>query len=406
MSRKQPAFVGIDIGAYRCKCVIGIEQTDGASVQIVGLGTAQNAGIRRGTVVDVNEVSEALNKAIEEAERTAGYTIDAATVGINGVHIESQTSRGVIAVTGGNRTIDASDVSRAEEAATVVQVPQNREILHIFPRAYALDGQADIQDPIGMSGVRLEVEALLVTAASPAIKNLQRCLEQAQIRVNQQFVNSVAAAHVVLTKAQRETGAAVLDIGHSTTNLAVYEEGEILHVAVLPLGSMHITNDIAIGLKTDLSTAEQIKNNLGDIINTNQLTITVQANQPQERSYKTQRVVDIVEARVEEIFEHANQQLQYINRRGKLPGGVVLCGGGAMMPNIEDLARNFLELPAQIGAPKDYEGIIDHLGRPDMVTAVGLLELDRLSADTPSLLSGHIKSGRNWWNRWFERLKP
>ena len=408
MQRQQKAYVGLDIGSFKVKCVIGIEDSEKEDhIQIIGSGSAENSGMRRGTVIDIEEVLDSTTKAIDEAERTSGYAIESATVSINGNHLKSQMSKGVIAVTGGNRDIDESDVMRVEEAATVIQIPQNREIVHVFPRSYSLDGQTDIQNPLGMTGVRLEVDAMLVTAASPAIKNLQKITQHAGVRVNDHFGAGLAAAHVVTNKEQKESGVAVIDFGHTTTNVAVYEENEPLFYAVLPLGSAHITHDIAIGLQTDLTAAEQVKLAVGSGSAKKKLPL-IKDSKGNKLEFKVSFVEQIIEARVEEIFEYINKELAGIHRSGKLPGGIMLSGGGSQLEQIAAIAKNTFSLPADIGVPKGYGGITDHIKSPDMAVAVGLMEYDRLSGDSHKQISFKLPIGKSTHKlrTFFERLKP
>lgn len=407
MQRQQKAYVGLDIGSFEVKCVIGVEDSEKDDhVQIIGAGRAHNSGMRKGSVINIEEVLDAVTKAVDEAERTSGYAIDSATVSINGNHLKSQMSKGVIAVTGGNRDIDESDVMRVEEAATVVQIPQNREIVHVFPRSYSLDGQKDIQNPVGMTGVRLEVEAMLVTAASPAVKNLHKVTQHAGVRVNEHFGAGLAAAQVVTNKAQRESGVAVIDFGHTTTNITVIEENEPLFYAVLPLGSAHITHDIAIGLKTDLVAAERIK--LAASNTSKKKTPLIKDSKGNEVDFKMSFVHQIIGARIEEVFEYINKELAGIHRSGKLPGGIVLSGGGAQVVGIVEAAKEVFSLPAEISTFTGYGGISEHIKSPDMAVAVGLMEYDRIAHDTGRQTNFKLPLGvsTHKLRTFFERLKP
>ena len=226
---------------------------------IIGHGQAPNQGMRRGAVVHVDDVADAIVHAVTEAERISGMPIKHATVNVNGSHVSGLNSEGVIAISAANREITPEDRLRVEEAATIVSLPPNREIVQFFAKNYSLDGQRNIKDPVGMHGVRLEVDAHIVTAASPNLRNLDMALEKAEITPTHHTVSGLAAAEAVLTRQQKEAGTALLDIGAGTTNLIVFEDGEVQHVAVLPIGGQHITNDLAIGLKTDLDIAEAVK---------------------------------------------------------------------------------------------------------------------------------------------------
>jgi cell division protein FtsA len=252
MNQNQDHFIGLDIGTSSVRCVVGMFDLNGSNMpQIIGHGQAPNQGMRRGAVVHVDDVAEAVVHAVTEAERISGKSIKHATVNVNGSHVSGLDSEGVIAISAANREITPEDRLRVEEAATIVKLPPNREIVQFFAKNYSLDGQKNIKDPIGMHGVRFEVDAHIVTAASPNLRNLDTALEKAEVMPSHHTVSGLAAAEAVLTRQQREAGTALIDIGAGTTNLIVFEDGEVQHVAVLPIGGQHITNDLAICLKTD-----------------------------------------------------------------------------------------------------------------------------------------------------------
>ena len=406
------AYVGLDIGNSKVACVIGVKEESMPVPSIIGVGITPNPGMRKGQVVDIEDTVHAISVAIDEAERISGYAIDSATVGVGGVNILSLNSKGVIAVGGIDKEITIEDVHRVEEAATVVQLPPNREILQVFPRSYRLDGQDNIKDPVGMSGVRLEVDAHIITGSTPALKNIERCLNQTGILANQFVVNVVAASGVVLDKRQRESGTAVIDIGSSTTGLAVYEEGEILHTAVIPVGSAHITNDLAIGLKTDLDTAEHVKRTktqIGESKKSSATHLVTEKDSSTERSFKQKDIDHIAEARLIELFNLVNAELKKVGRAGKLPGGVVIVGGGANLEGIEIIARSVLALNAKISKPTDFSGIIEAAGSPELCTAVGLMleDMHMTSGSTPKWnLDRSISKGTSFVRSLIERFKP
>jgi cell division protein FtsA len=371
-------YVGLDIGTSRVRCVIGKrEDSDQGAISVIGHGSSQNLGMRKGVVMHVDDTAEAIVQAITEAERISGVRIDRATVNINGAHVSGINSRGVIAISGPNREITVDDRERVEEAAAIVKLPPNREIIQVFAKNYRLDGQDNLKDPVGMHGVRLEVDCHIVTAASPNIRNLDLALEKAQVVPLHHTVSALAAAEAVLDRKQKEAGTVVLDIGAGTTNLAVIEDGEIQHVAVVPLGGTHITNDLAIGLKTDLEVAEAVKlkhARLGDVTD-RQFKITVD-----EKSYEfnTAEVTMIVEARVEELLEYVDKELGRIHRSRKLPGGVVIVGGTAALPGLADFAKEKLQLAARVGKVRGLAGLVDTVDDPAYATAAGLMLLDIL----------------------------
>lgn len=254
-------YVGLDIGTSKVRCVIGSldSNSDDPKISIVGHGSAENTGMRKGVISHHEEVVSAIQGAIIEAERISGIKIENATVNINGINVSGLDSRGVVAISASSKQITPNDKFRAEDAATIVQLPSNREIIQVFPKNYQVDGQESIKDPVGMQGVRLEVEAHIITASTPQLKSLDRALKEVGIFPSHYTVTGLGAAEIVLSRKQKEAGALVLDIGASTTNLAVIEDGEVHHVGVLPMGGINITNDLAIGLKVDLDIAEKIK---------------------------------------------------------------------------------------------------------------------------------------------------
>lgn len=370
-------FIGLDIGTSNVRCVIGMLEENSNKLSIIGCGSAANMGMRKGAIVHVDEVVEAAVQAITEAERVAGVQVHQATVNINGAHVMGMNSRGVIAISSANREITPEDRLRVEEAATIVKLPPNREIIQVFAKNYRLDGQDNLKDPVGMHGVRLEVDTHIVTAATPNLRSLDIVLDKAHVIPGHHTVSSLAAAEAVLSRQQKEAGTVVLDIGAGTTNIAVIEDGEVQHVAVLPVGGTHITNDLAIGLKTDLDVAEAVKLQHATLGKPKKQVahVTVEGV---DYSFDNEEVRMITEARVEELFEYVDKELKKIQRSRKLPGGVVITGGTAQLPGIAECAREKLQLPARLGALQAVTGLVDTVQNPAYHTAVGLMTLDML----------------------------
>lgn len=374
------SYVGLDIGTSAVRCVVGmIDPASPGDLSVIGTGSASNLGMRKGVVVHVDDVVDAIVRAVTEAERISGIRIGGATVNINGSHIMGLNSRGVIAISAANREISHEDRMRVEEAATIVKLPSNRDIVQVFAKNYRLDGQENIKDPVGMHGVRLEVDTHIVTASTPNLRNLDMALEKAQVRIHNHTLSGLAAAESVLNRQQKEAGTVLLDIGAGTTNLVVFEDGEVQHVAVLPIGSMHITNDLAIGLKTDLDVAESVKINharIGsEVIQKPDFKVKVGNH---EYTFSADEVTMIAQARVEELLEYVDKELSRIHRSHKLPGGVVLVGGTAKLPGIAEVARDKLELAARIGKVRNVSGLVDKVSDPSYNTATGLMMLDML----------------------------
>ena len=372
-------FVGLDVGTATVRVVVGMFDPNGTGKpQIIGHGSSPNNGMRKGAVVHVDEVAEAVVHAITEAERISGKQIRSATVNVNGSHVTGFNSKGVIAISAANREITLEDRLRVEEAATVVSMPPNREIVQFFAKNYSLDGQMNIKDPVGMHGIRLEVDAHIVTAATPNLRNLDQALEKAEVNPNNHTVSSLAAAEAVLSRQQKEAGTVVLDIGAGTTNLIVVEDGEVQHVAVLPVGGMHLTNDLAIGLKTDLDVAEQVKLQHASLTGgSTKKTATVKVNDA-SHSFDYGDIEMITEARMEELLEYVDKELTRIRKSRKLPGGAVIVGGTAKLPGLAEFAKEQLQLPARIGKLQNMGGLVDTVEGTDYCTVVGLMLLDML----------------------------
>jgi cell division protein FtsA len=356
------------------------DQNNPEQLSIIGYGSSSNTGMRKGNVVYAEEVAESIIRAVTEAERIAGVQIQSATVNINGSHIESMNSRGVIAISAANREITEEDRWRVEEAATIVQMPPNREIVQVFTKNYRLDGQENLKDPVGMHGVRLEAETHIVTASTPALKNLDAALDKAQVSPNHHTLSSLAAAEAVLTRQQKEAGTILLDIGAGTTNIVVIEDGEIQHVAVLPIGGIHITNDLAIGLKTDLDIAEKVKIEHAQIASEDKIKkekVKIEYNK-KSLTFPFDDIVMITEARVDELLDYVEKELHRIQRARKLPGGVVLTGGTSKLPGIAEFTRDKLQLPSRVGHLRAIGGLTEKASDPGAFTAVGLMVLDML----------------------------
>lgn len=384
-------FIGLDVGTSTVRCIVGNLDiaSDEPKMSVIGYGTSPNLGMRKGLVVHLDDVSTAINQAVSEAERIAGVPIRTATVNVNGSHISGLDSKGVIAISAANREISLEDKMRVEDAATIVQIPANREIIQVFPKNYRVDGHDSIKDPIGMKGVRLEVDTHIVTVATPNIRNLDASLERAHIEPSSHTVSGLAAAEAVLNRQQKEAGTLVLDIGCSTTNIAVIEDGEVQHVAVIPVGGMHITNDLAIGLKTDLEIAEQVKVKYAALAGAGKAGRHSVQYEGRNHVFDGEDIEMITEARVDELFDFVEKELKRIHKSRKLPGGVVIVGGTANIPGIAAFAREKLQLSSRIGSLDGLEGITDDIKKPEFVAAVGLMQLDMLFAEQMDMQPEH-----------------
>lgn len=403
--------VGIDIGTTTVRCVVGhIDASTGAPT-IVGVGSAPNSGMRKGNVVNLAGPAQAIDDALGEAERMSGFQVDVATISINGAHILSTHADGMIAVGAADHEINQDDLMRIEEVATLGKVPANREILDVVPHAYKLDGQDNIKDPIGMTGTRLEVDAHVVSALSPHLVNLQKATETAKVEPKSIIVASVAAARAVLNESQIENGVALIDIGGATTGVAIYEEGDLQYAAVIPVGGVNITNDLAIGLKTDPEIAEKLKIEHANAIARSDASGVSLKHDGDILTFQTDEIDEIVEARLEEMFESINKELKKAGRASKLPSGVVLTGGTANLKGIAEYAKQSLGLAARVGKSSGYGGVADDIEKPQFATVIGLMLMDsdsvsmsdKRSSKKPGKVS--LKSSAGAIGRFMDRFK-
>lgn len=381
-------LVGIDVGTTKVLALIGEFGRDG-SLTIVGKGSAASTGIKRGLVNNIDQTVHTIGEAIEHAERLSGYKIDRAFVGVGGQHVESQNSRGAVAVSGHDREVSREDVNRATEVARAVSIPSNRDVLHVIPRGFIVDGQEGVKDPLGMSAIRLEIETHIVTASATAVQNLKKCVEAAGVRIDELVVSSLASGEAVLSETERELGVAVADMGAGTTDLALFVDGSPFHTAVLPVGGNNVTNDVAIGLKTSLQVAEELKVRHGtcDLASVGEdETISVSVlGESAGRTVDRLEVCRIIEARMRETFELLRAEMREAGH-GMLPAGLVLTGGAAQLSGAAELGREVLEMPVRVAAPANIGGLVDNLLAPSSSTAIGLLlwGAKRVAAEEPT----------------------
>ncbi len=371
-----PIAVGLDIGTSKIAFCVGTIQ-DGVPT-ILGLSKSSSAGINRGVISDIEETISALSSAIANTERMCGFHLQTATVGIQGPFITTTSSRGVVAVTHSNSEIGPDDVRRVNEAAQAVALPPNQEILHALPKSYNIDGLEGVKDPIGMTGIRLEVETYIIGASTAALRNITRAVSSAGLHIDQIIFSPLATAQAILDKKAKDNGVALIDIGATTTSFLVFEEGDVIHASVLPIGSSHITNDIAIGLRTSLEIAEHIKEDyayaLANDIDDDEMIDLSQFDPDEEATPHRKYVCEIVEARLGELFSMLREELRLIGRDGMLPAGAVFTGGGSRLAGLTTAAKELLQLPAQVGTPSSQiSGMIDKLDDPLYATSVGLM---------------------------------
>lgn len=400
--------VGIDIGTTTVRAVVAHIDVATGVPTIVGVGQVANSGMRKGVVVNLNGPAQAIDDALGEAERMSGYQVDGATISVNGAHILSTRADGMVAVGAADHEITRDDLARIEEVATLGKVPANREILDVIPHAYKLDGQDNIKDPLGMTGTRLEIDAHVVSGLTPYLVNVQKAAETAKVDTHAVVVSAVAAARAVLGEQQLENGVAVVDMGGATTSVAVYEEGDLQYTGVIPIGGVNITNDLAIGLKTDPEIADKIKlEHASATPRKNNAGISLKHG-GEIHSFQTNDIDEIVEARLEEIFEAIQHELKKAGRAGKLPSGVILTGGGAQLKNVVDYAKQSLGLAAKIGKPTGYGGVADGIEKPSFATAIGLMLIDaqRIAMGGPNKKNTvSIKTASGIVSKFFARFR-
>jgi len=379
---KPTGINSIDIGSGKITCLITIPSQDEDKINLVGAATVPSRGIRKGQIVNIEEAVGSISDCVESAERMAGFNIDQAFVSINGDHIQSQNSQGLVAITESEGEIGQDDIFRVIEAARAISLPTAREIIHVLPREFIVDSQRGIKDPTGMSGVRLETEAHLVTGLSPAIKNVIRCVSDLGINASGPVFTGLASSESTLTDTEKELGVILADIGAGTTSISIFIEGACSYSAVIPVGARKITDDIAIGLTSSIDTAERIKHFLsksrieregekpGDEIDFDKLGI----REDHLRTGSRKAIVEgIIRPRLNEIFGLVRDVIKKSGFEGQTPAGVVLTGGGGLTVGALESCRRVLQLPPRLGVPAGLSGIVDEISSPIYSTAVGLV---------------------------------
>jgi cell division protein FtsA len=374
---KNNYIVGLDIGTKKVAAIIG-EITEDRKIEVIGIGTAESKGLRKGVVVNLETTTAAIKKAQEEAELMAGVEIDSAFVGLSGAHIKSFNSRGVIAVSGKNREITREDIRRVIDQSRAVSIPPDRDVIHVIPQEFVVDEQDGIKAPLGMSGIKLEVNVHIVTSAITSVQNLKTCVERAEIEIEQIVLNQIATAASVLTHDEKELGVGLIDIGAGTTEVAIFERGSLWYTSIIPIGGDNFTNDIAVGLRTPIPEAEKIKKKFG--------CVSVPAVEEQEtievpsvgkgrkpRVLSRQILSDIIQPRAEEIFRLVDGDIKRMGYEKSLNSGIVLTGGTALLEGLEEVAEEIFDLPVRRGDPTGVSGLIDRVSTPDYATAVGLV---------------------------------
>ncbi len=391
---RQRIIAGIDVGSSKIATVIGSVEEEEKKIKIIGASSLPSRGIRKGQIVNIEEAAEAVVESVEAAERMAGYSLTRAVVAVSGPHLASQNSRGVVAVAEPEGEITDDDVRRVIEAARAVSLPSSRDVIHVMPRYFTVDGQEGIKDPVGMSGVRLEVETHIVTGSSTAMRNLAKCVSEVGADVQNLVAAGLASAEATLTETEKELGVILVDVGGGVTDVVVFIEGSPFYTTVLPIGANNVTNDIAIGLRLSLESAEKIKIAFSEKASKKLKSKEPTGEKEEGKEKKKEDEFDlkdlgiaeevktvsrktltdgIIRPRLNEIFTMVGLELKKSGAIGLTPAGVVICGGGAMTVGIKEAAKRSLSMPVRIGVPQEISGLVDEADKPDFATAVGLL---------------------------------
>lgn len=368
-------FVGLDIGTTKIACIISELDSNG-ELKIVGVGVSPSEGLRKGVVVNIDKTVRSIQKAVEEAELMAGVDVDSVWVGIAGDHIRAINSRGVVAISRENNEISELDVLRAIDAAKAVSIPMDREILHVIPQEYVVDDQKGIKDPIGMCGVRLETQVHIITGAVTSAQNIFKSVDKAGLKIVDMVLEPLASCYAVLEKDEKELGVALIDMGGGTTDIAIYFDESIRHTAVVGLGGKNVTSDIAIGIRTPIDRAEEIKKQYGcafsPLVKSTEYLSVPGVGGREQREVSKAVLSSIIEPRLEEILSLALREIKRTEYADMLGAGVVLTGGGSLMDGIQELAEKVFEMPVKLGVPSGFGGLTEAAKSPIHATGVGL----------------------------------
>jgi len=377
VARESNVIVGLDIGTTKI-CAIIAEQMEDGTLDIIGIGTAPSKGLRKGVVINIDVTVDSIKRALEEAELMAGVDVHSAFVGIAGGHIKGLNSRGVIAVSGKSREIGQKDIDRVVDAAKAVALPVDREVIHVLPQEFIVDGQDGIKEPLGMTGVRLEAEVHIVTGAVTSAQNIIKCCNRAGLEVQDIVLQQLASSLSTLTSDEKELGVVLVDIGGGTSDIAVFADGGIWHTAVLSVGGDHVTNDVAIGLRTPVHEAEEIKKKYGcavpSLIELDENIEVGGVGGRRPRIISRHMVCEIIRPRLEEIFSLVDREVRRAGFGEAVVAGTVVTGGSSILPGVPELAEEMLKVPVRRGIPSGVAGLVDVVASPIYATAVGLVQ--------------------------------
>jgi len=370
---KRTTLTSIDVGTTKI-CTTIADVNDEGSVRVTGVGVAPSRGLHKGLVVNINEAKESIRDSIRKAEQASGSKIESAYIGVTGRHVSSVNNRGVVAINRSDRLVRRDDLKRVLQCARSIKIPNDRKLLHVIPRGYAVDGQAGVKNPVGMHGFRLDVETHIITAAVTSVQNLIKCIRGVGVDIDDLILEPLASSEAVLTEDEKQIGTILADIGGGTTDIAVFKDGSIWHTAILPVAGYQLTRDIAIGLGLPFDVAEEMKKRYGSVMPVYESKIeTMSPISEDGHGVSYQDLCDILRARVEEILRLILLEMPHSEYETFVPGGLVLTGGSANLSGVEVLGRDILRLPVRVGVPTNIYGIADTLHDPAYATSVGLL---------------------------------
>lgn len=407
-SKKGQLIVGLDIGTSKVVAIVGMVSADG-TIDIIGLGSHPSRGMKKGVVVNIDSTVQSIQRAIEEAELMSGCDIHSVQVGIAGSHIHGQNSHGIVAIK--DKEVVEADIERVIDAARALAIPADQKILHILPQEYLINSQDGIKDPLGMSGVRLEARVHVITAASNAVQNIEKCVRRCGLEVDQIILEQLASADAVLTDDEKELGVCLVDIGGGTTDIAIYTEGAIRHTAVIPIAGDQVTNDIAMAFATPTIHAEDIKIKyacaLAQLAHEDETIQVPSVGDRPSRSLTRQALAEVVEPRYEELFTLIQSEIRRSGYEDMIPSGIVLTGGTSKMEGAVDLAEEVFHVPVRLASPHNVTGMADFVCNPIYATGVGLLMHAAKSIDPTKTQKQHYKENSAGFlvnlKEWFQR---
>jgi cell division protein FtsA len=400
LNKKDRYVVALDVGSTKTCALIGEMEEEGGGVKFAALGAAESKGWRKGQIVNLELAVSSIRRAIEEAETIVNVPVESALIGVAGVHVRGLNSRGGITVGARPRDIQRDDVRRAIEAARGVSLPEDREVLHVLPQEFFLDRQDNIRDAIGMVGVRLEANVHIVTASGSSTQNIVTAVNRAGVRVDDTVLEPLASAEACLTQDERELGCCLLDIGGGTSDMLAYTGGVVRHTASIPVGGDHVTNDLAVGLRTPVPEAEKIKREhacaFRDLVKEDFAIEIASVGDRPPRTVFARMLTDIVEPRVQEFLMLVRDELRRAGLESQVPAGIVLTGGGAKLRGLVEFAEHLFKLPVRVASPRGLAGMSEEVSQPEYSTAVGLVlygaRTRRLAGARPTGWTGKLKA--------------